>query len=378
MHVQQRVRKVNHMTASAQRRSPLYLLVVNLVLFSLLLSLAGCSGPASAAPAEASTSGVAATGDHAAAGQDVAAATRVPTATPLPTATAAPAPKATPDSEPLLRTKNILLLGSDRRPNMPNWRTDVMMIIAIDETRQRVGVISLPRDIYVDVIPGHYGNKINVIDYLGEQDEPDGGGPKLLGQIIEDKIGVPIHHFIRFDFEAFKKLVDALGGVEIEIDCPLYDPYGYDQGGLPLALDAGTHRLNGGQALSYVRSRRIGGDLERERRQQRFAWAVRTQILDENLLPRVPAIYAALKDSVQTDINLIDAVKLVRFALGLKSEDVHGFVVNGSTMIREGYAGAMWVWWPNWPNIAAAAQEVFDTPPLIETNTKDGEKVKCP
>ena len=183
-------------------------------------------------------------------------------------------------SPSLQDTTNILLLGSDRRPNTPNWRTDVMMILAIDEATKQVGVISLPRDIYVDEIPDHRGNKINVIDYLGEQDEPNGGGPKLLGQIIEKKIGVPIDHYIRFDFEAFKKLVDAMGGVEIEVDCPLYDPQGYDQGGLPLALDKGVHRLNGGEALSYVRSRLVGGDLERERRQQRFAWAVRSQILE--------------------------------------------------------------------------------------------------
>lgn len=227
----------------------------------------------------------------------------------------------------------------------------------------------------MDEIPNHRGNKINVIDYLGEQDEPDGGGPKLLGQILENKIGVPIDHFIRFDFEAFKRLVDAMGGVEIEIDCPLYDPYGYDQGGLPLALDEGVHRLNGGEALSYVRSRLVGGDLERERRQQRFAWAVRSQILNENLLTRVPAIYQALNDNVQTDLGLRDAIKLVRFALDLDADNVHGFVVNDPSMIKEGYAGAMWVWYPNWDNIAKAAGGLFDTPPLLDTNTQDE---KCP
>jgi LCP family protein required for cell wall assembly len=282
------------------------------------------------------------------------------------------APAASPS---LQKTTNILLLGSDRRPNTPNWRTDVMMIIAIDEATKQVGVISLPRDIYVDEIPNRRGNKINVIDYLGEQDEPGGGGPKLLGQILEKKIGVPIDHYIRFDFEAFKKLVDAMGGVEIEVDCPLYDPQGYDQGGLPLALDKGVHRLNGGQALSYVRSRLVGGDLERERRQQRFAWAVRSQILNENLLTRVPAMYQALNDHVQTDLGLRDAIKLVRFALDLDAENVHGFVVNDPSMIKEGYAGQMWVWYPNWANIAAAAKELFNTPPLLDTNTQDE---RCP
>jgi LCP family protein required for cell wall assembly len=288
---------------------------------------------------------------------------------------ALPVPAKAANAPSLDRTINILLLGSDRRPNTPNWRTDVMMIIAIDEATKQVGVISLPRDIYVDVIPNHRGNKINVIDYLGEQDEPNGGGPKLLGQIIEDKIGVPIDHYIRFDFEAFKKLVDAMGGVEIEVDCPLYDPYGYDQGGLPLALDKGVHRLNGGEALSYVRSRLVGGDLERERRQQRFAWAVRSQILNENLLTRVPALYQALNDHVQTDLGLRDAIKLVRFALDLNADNVHGFVVNDPSMIEEGYAGNMWVWYPNWENIAKAAEDLFNMPPLLDTNTQDE---RCP
>ncbi len=343
-------------------------------LWALLLPiLAACGAPAGLAPAEGG-------GQQIAAG--VAADTQQaaePTATPTPEPTATPAATATPDSRPPLnRTTNILLLGSDRRPDMPNWRTDVMMIIAIDHETQQVGVISFPRDIYIDRIPDHNANKMNVIDYLGEQDEPNGGGPKLLGSVIEEKIGVPIHKYVRFDFEAFKQLVDAVGGVEIEVDCRLYDPYGYDQGGLPLALDPGVHRLNGGQALSYVRSRLVGGDLERERRQQRFAWAIRTQILNENLLPRIPAIYAALAESVQTDINLIDAIGLVRFALDLNSDNVHGMVVGSPEWVTAGYAGQMWVWYADWPAIAAGVQTVFDRPPFLEGNTKDGENTVCP
>jgi LCP family protein required for cell wall assembly len=347
-----------------------------LLLVSLLLSIAGCGptsgdGAATAGPVVA----IARAGDNSVAAAPTA--TAVPLPTPEPTATPTPGPTATPDPTPLLRTKNILLLGSDRRPDMPNWRTDVMMIVAIDEPNRRVGVVSLPRDIYVDYIAGHNANKINVVDYLGEQDEPNGGGPKLLASIIQDKLGIPIHNYVRFNFESVKNLVDALGGVEVEVDCPLYDPNRYDEGGSALALEPGVHRLDGGQALTYVRSRYIGGDLERERRQQRFAWAVRSQILRENLLPRVPALYQALNDSLQTDINLIDAVGLVRLALDLDSENIHGFVVNDPSMIKQGYAGQMWVWYPNWPNIAAAAQAVFDTPPLLDANIKDGE-VKCP
>lgn len=366
------------MTTPTPMRSPLSVVLTLLVIVLLTLPRAGCGGAAAAATLETPPE-AAAVAVPRAPQVDPAAPVALATATAIavPQASAAPEAAAAAVAKPNISstTRNILLLGSDRRPNTPNWRTDVMMIIAIDEATRQVGVLSLPRDLYVDVIPGRRGNKINVIDYVGEQDEPNGGGPKLLASVMQDKLGVPIHHYIRFDFEAFKKLVDAMGGVEIEIDCPIYDPYGYDQGGLPLALEQGVHRLNGGQALSYVRSRRFGGDLERERRQQRFAWAVRTQILNENLLPRVPAIYAAINDSVQTDIGLMNAIGLVRFALDLESENVHGLVANDPSMIKAGYAGQMWVWYPNWQKIAEAAQTIFDTPPLFETNTQEEQ---CP
>ena len=313
-----------------------------------------------------------------------ATATRRPTATPRAATTPTPIPangKSVPATSvataPQAETTNILLLGSDRRPDTPNWRTDVLMILSIDQATNRVGVISLPRDIYIDNIPGHRPNKINVVDYVGEQDEPNGGGPALLGSIIEAKMGVPIHHYVRFNFEALKKLVDAMGGIDVDVDCPLYDPNRYDQGGLPLALEPGVHRLNGGEALTYVRSRYVGGDLDRTRRQQRFAWAVRNQIQQEDLLPRIPAMYTAIADSVQTDMSLMEAVGLVRFALKLDTENVHGLVVNDPSMIKEGYAGAMWVWYPNWDVIAAAAQDIFNTPPILQSNLKDG-KVQCP
>lgn len=362
------------MAAFAQPHRSWQRLVSAFLLLSLVASLlTGCGGAtASAAPAAAP------------AAQPIQREMQAPAAAAPTKASATPTPTLPPvtpeaalqldDLQPLLKTTNILLLGSDRRPNMPNWRTDVIMIVAVDRPNNRVGVISLPRDLYIDQIPNHRGNKINVIDYLGEQDEPNGGGPKLLGQVLEAKIGIPIHHYVRVDFEAVKRLVDAMGGVEVDVDCPLYDPYGYDEGGDPLALDVGVHRLTGGEALSYVRSRRIGGDLERERRQQRFIWAVRTQIQNENLLPRIPAIYQAMQGSVQTDLNLIDAVKLVRMAMGLEKDDVHGFVVNDPSMITAGYAGQMWVWYANWPKIAEAAQQVFDKPALFN----ESEEVKCP
>lgn len=265
------------------------------------------------------------------------------------------------DSSPLSRTLNILILGSDRLPNMPNWRTDVMMVAALDFEAKRIGVISVPRDVYVDAIPNHQPNKMNVIDYLGEKDEPDGGGPKLLERIIHERMGIRIDHYLRFDFSSFQTVVNTLGGVEIEIDCPYVDRV--------INLKPGVQRLNGDQALRYVRSRDIGGDLDRARRQQRIVWAVRNQMLKENWLPRLPALYQTLASSIQTDVGIVTALRVARFVLSINPDNVHSFVLSPPELINEGWRQGMFVFVPDWPAITIAVQKIFDRPPFVETNT---------
>jgi LCP family protein required for cell wall assembly len=280
---------------------------------------------------------------------------------------------ATPDERPTLeRTLNILVLGSDRRPNTPNWRTDVMMIVALDLESGQAGVISIPRDVYIDSIPNHQPNRVNVIDYLGERDEPDGGGPALLKQIILERMDIRIDHFLRFDFSSFQEVVDALGGVDIEIDCPYYDYFSIED--VILNIQPGLVHMSGAEALVYVRSRRLGGDLDRARRQQRFVWAVRNHVLEKNLLPRVPALYQALDDSIQTDIGIINAIRIVRFALDLDETDIHGFVVAPPTMLTSGWRSGMSVFIPDWPAIRTAAETLFSSAPFLDTNTP----TRCP
>lgn len=265
------------------------------------------------------------------------------------------------------RTLNVLILGSDRRPDTPNWRTDVMMIAALDLDGGSAGVISIPRDLYIDLIPNHQPNRINVIDYLGERDEPNGGGPALLKQLIQDRMNIRIDHYVRFDFSSFQEVVDALGGVDVEIDCPYYDYFGLEN--VVLNLQPGLTHLSGAEALVYVRSRRIGGDLDRARRQQRFVWAVRNQVLNQNLLPRVPALYQTLDDSIQTDVGILNTIRIVRFALNLDEEDIHGFVLTPPTLLTPGWRSGMSIFVPNWAEIRAATEKLFESEPFLATNT---------
>ncbi len=274
------------------------------------------------------------------------------------------------DVNPLDQTTNILLLGSDRRPDTPNWRTDVLMIVALDRENGRAGVISIPRDVFIEEIPNHQPDRVNVVDYLGELDDPDGGGPALLSGIIEQNMGIPIHHYLRFSFDSFREVVDALGGVPVDIDCA-FQGFIEEEGGW-LVLEPGLHRLTGSQALIYVRDRQLtGGDLSRARRQQRFVWAVRNQILDENLLTRIPALYTAFSGSVDTDIGLVTTLQFARLALGLDPEDLHGMVLAPPDMLEEGWAMGMSVFLPDWELISENVHLVFDNPPFVDGNTPE-------
>jgi LCP family protein required for cell wall assembly len=289
-------------------------------------------------------------------------------------AAAQPATAVTPDTAsasadnapPLEKTLNILILGSDRRPNNTNWRTDVMMIAALDFDHGRAGVVSIPRDLYLEVIPGHQPNRMNVVDYLGEQ-TAENGGPALLSQIIEEKMGIRIDHFLRFDFNSFKEVVDALGGVDVPVDCRYAADFFLQD--LSKSVQPGLIHMTGSDALAYVRSRRLGGDLDRARRQQRLIWAMRQQVLEDNLLTSVPALYQALDDSIQTDIGIVNTLRIVRFAVELGEDDVHGLVIAPPTMLTSSWRAGMSVFVPDWAAIRAATQTVFESAPFVETNT---------
>lgn len=195
---------------------------------------------------------------------------------------------------------------------------------------------------------------------------------------MQEKLGVPIHFFLRFDFESFKDVIDALGGVEIAIDCRAYEYLPEED--ISLYLEPGIQRLGGKMALGYVRARNQGGDLERARRQQRMVWAVRNQLLSENQLPNLPGLYAALAGSVQTDIGFVDTIRLARFGLALAEDDIHGMVIAPPDLLKPSWRGGMSVFVADWPLIAERVQTVFERPPLVETNTvgTGGDRVQCP
>ncbi|HEX9115041.1 MAG TPA: LCP family protein, partial [Anaerolineae bacterium] len=270
------------------------------VLLGVTLALAGCSSlpflesgtstsPAAPAPAGGSVflPAAGAAGSTPVLIQLTPAPAVAAPLTPLATLTIMNTPTPGPTPQSLARTENILVLGTDTRSNMTAWRTDSIMVVAIDRTAGQVGIMNIPRDLWVNV-PTYGQERINAADYIGEKTHYPGGGPALVGKIVQNLFGVPTQHWVRIQQDGIIKLVDALGGVEVNLDCPLYEavpdshsPSGYRK----FVLPAGKNFLDGPTAKEFVTFRYMTSGFGRERRQQQLIWAIRNRALRGDVLP---------------------------------------------------------------------------------------------
>lgn len=204
------------------------------------------------------------------------------------------------------RFLNILLLGSDKRENSSTWRTDTMIVVSVDMERNVVRLLSIPRDLWVS-IPGQGYNRINTADLWGELAR-EGGGPELVKETIYQNLGIPIHYHVRADFEGFVEIIDAVGGVDVDVECPLPD----------IEFMPGMHHMDGEDALLYARSRISTSDFDRSRRQRKLLMALWSQHLNTSVVPKLPALWLAVNDAFETDMPLDQVIGLAYVGLQLK------------------------------------------------------------
>ncbi len=255
----------------------------------------------------------------------------IPVAGPPPSVTFAvpdplPTPIATPSGPPFewSKTENYLVLGTDHRSATDAWRTDSIMVVGVDRALRRAAVLSIPRDLYLEV-PNYGYARINQVDYIGEKIlRTEGGGPALVSEVLSRTLGISTQHWVRVEMTGFRDVVNAVGGVTIRLDCPFYEPifnlttnsWEY------FTLPAGEVHLDGETAYWYVRLRLRESDIGRSERQRQFLWALREQAIATNLLPRLPQLWNAFQNTFSTDLTLIQMVDLVRFGVTLDPANV--------------------------------------------------------
>jgi polyisoprenyl-teichoic acid--peptidoglycan teichoic acid transferase len=216
-----------------------------------------------------------------------------------------PADKQVPEEtqEVAEETLDVLVLGVDRRPSVAEGSTshsDTMMLVRVSPQTGRIRLLSVPRDLLVEVEPG-VQDRINTA-YLY-------GGPTGAMEVMEDFTGVTIERYAIVDFGGFEDVIDALGGVTLEVEQPIR--IGID--GRRVYIPPGKQELDGLEALAYARYRGTAcGDLDRMRRQQRLVAALREQALGWNTITRVPGIVKVVYENVDTNLGIVQAISLGR------------------------------------------------------------------
>ena len=308
----------------------------------------------------------------------VAPAASAETATPPAASTVTATAPPTLDPTRLRRTENYLVLGADVRPGPWLLHTDSMMLVAIDKETEQVGVLSIPRDLWVE-IPGWGMDRINKAYFLGDYTKYKGGSPALAKATVEKTLGVPIHHVVLIKMAGLAQLVDALGGITVKLDCPLYeqtpDPKNQNKM-LNWSLPAGEVELNGEDAHKFATYRYLTTDFGRAQRQQQLIWAIRNRAKSLDIVPRIPQLWTALGGAFKTDLSVLDALRLARFGLELDATEVTGAsLAPDVTKPHRTKGGAQVLVIKDKASLNKRLGEMFTARPLAELGKVEGE---CP
>jgi LCP family protein required for cell wall assembly len=203
--------------------------------------------------------------------------------------------------------ESVLILGSDARPDEIKLgvvgRTDTLLVFVADRTAPRVAMVSVPRDLWV-AIPGHGRERINAALELG--------GSQAAKQTVSDVLGQRVDRFALVGLQGVRDVVDAAGGVDITVAQAIHDDayptddYGYQTVDIP----AGRQHMDGDTALKYARTRHQDSDFGRIARQQQVLAAVRSTLMNPVNWPRVPAVLAAVSQSIKSDVTPLDAIAI--------------------------------------------------------------------
>jgi LCP family protein required for cell wall assembly len=257
---------------------------------------------------------------------------------------------------------NVLILGLDRRPEQGyTVRSDVLMLVTADPRGPRLGLLSIPRDLYVE-IPGYGQSRINTAHFWGERDS-QGGGPDLAMETVAENFGVPVRHYLRVDFDGFRAVVDALGGVDVTVEERIVDNAfpTEDYGTTRIEIPAGPQHMDGEQALQYVRSRHGSSDFERAARQQQVMMAMARRLLAPATWPRLPAVYRAVVTNVDTNLGPLEMLRVLVTALRVGPDGVEHRVIdrNMTRPWTTPTGGAVLL--PRWDVIEPVVEELFGT-----------------
>ena len=292
---------------------------------------------------------------------------------------------------------NILLLGMGGKNHSGGYLTDTIMLLSLKPSTKKVSMLSVPRDLAVPIEGVAGWRKINNINAFAERKEPGSGGQATI-QAVGDILDVHIDYFIRVDFDGFIKIIDELGGVEVEVDNNL-DDYRYPVRGREdlypissryehLHVEKGTQTMDGELALKFARSRhgvgKEGSDFARAKRQQKILEAAKEKALSLNILlqpQKINSILNTLSDHISTNLEVWELLRLYTKFKDIEREDIINKVLDNSPsgllVSGIGESGA-YILEPksgDFTEVQYLAKNIFDNAPTEEKTQVVDEKV---
>ena len=291
---------------------------------------------------------------------------------------------------------NILLIGADQRPNEGTFNTDTLIVVSIDPVTKQVAMFSLPRDTVDVPVPAGparqvfgsvYRNKINAWwTNVHLRSDLFSGTKKTRGfnglkAIMGNLYSLDIKYFVEVNFDGFKKIVDVMGGVTINVQVPVSDDRfpSVDNRLRRVYIPSGIQHMNGAEALRYARSRHGSNDFDRGARQQRVLLSLREQADPQDLIPRLPQLIDALKTAVSTDIPVNQIAPLLGLASQVDTKSIRSYVFSPPLYATDTCLDPRGcVVLPKIGKIRAAVKNAFTTDPAEEDTRQNAGRGGCP
>lgn len=252
---------------------------------------------------------------------------------------------------------NILLLGTGTTDHDGPDLTDTIIVASIDHDNDTVSMLSIPRDLYVHTPELYGGNRINsVLTLMAEKEiyhkglTPDEEEQaylraySIMMREVGSLIGIDIQYYARVDFKGFTDLVDAIGGIDVEVDQNIYDPFYPAENGIndysPFSIQAGAQHLDGKTALRYARSRKTTSDFDRAARQQKVLESIKEKALSIGILGspnKLKNLYTAFQNNFDTNLQWDEIIYLAKNADKFDRDNLNTWVLNDNPLSTGGF-----------------------------------------
>jgi LCP family protein required for cell wall assembly len=228
---------------------------------------------------------------------------------------------------------NILLVGVGGEGHDGANLTDTIIVASIDYKNKLVPMLSIPRDLYVETKQTGR-SRINYVYYAAMTQFGHGAAMNVVKETVSKITGIPIQYYIKINFQGFEKIVDSLGGVDVNVEKDIYDPE-YPRGETiyyeTFSIKAGPQHLDGKTALKYARSRKTTSDFDRAKRQQQILYAIKDKALSLNILTdpgKIQSLYNSVSESIETNLSLAEIIEMAKIAKDLGKESTLPMVIN--------------------------------------------------